>query len=406
MSANIREIAVSIRDTDHCKRLADPVDKNTFHMEVLLPFSEAAKLDRGNANVRPFSEQKRPFKEMLTTVEEAPGTFHLKNRGITYLCEAFEFDNKNKQLTISIPDIPSAAYDDDDAPLFGIADGGHTFEVILRTISRLEELRGNERWNEPFVRVHLMSGESRQVIVEEIVEALNTSSQVQAYTLDEYQGQFDELKAALKGSGFDTSLVAFRENETAEWHIVEIIQRLACFLRDRWQEIPPTSMYKSRIKALGLYITEQSRTEFRRLYGLINEIVTLPEYIQSQLSQGEGIERMKLGKVRGVKTLKKLESRPGTSFQTKHKLDLAALLPMAAALRELLVLRGDRYQWRLSPYEVFPKCAEQLYKALLNRSSKAKIISHLGTDTEYWGACAQIVMRVQTSLLEEKFSHN
>src|ERR1700730_7000740 len=39
-----------------------------------------------------------------------------------------------------------------------------------------------------------------------IVEAPNTSSHVQAYTLDEYQGQFDELKQALKASGFDTSL--------------------------------------------------------------------------------------------------------------------------------------------------------------------------------------------------------
>src|SRR5262249_28125111 len=147
-----------------------------------------------------------------------------------------------------------------------------------------------------------------------------------------------------------------------------------------------------------------TREEFRRLYHVVSDVVTLPEYIQSQLSQGEGIERMKLGKMRGVKTLKKLSARPGSTFQTRHVLDLAALLPMAAAFRELLVLRGDRYQWRISPYELFPKCAEQLYKALLNRSGKAKIISHLGTDTEYWGACAQIVMRAQTSLLEEKFA--
>jgi hypothetical protein len=146
--------------------------------------------------------------------------------------------------------------------------------------------------------------------------------------------------------------------------------------------------------------------EFRRLYSVINEVVTLPEYIQHQLSQGGVIENKKLGRVRGVKVLKKLESRQGTTFQTKHNLDSAALLPMAAAFRELLVLRGDRYQWRVSPYEVFPKCAEQLYKVLLNRGSKAKIISHLGTDAEYWGACAQIIMRAQTTLLEEKFSKN
>jgi hypothetical protein len=406
MSLNSRKVVVSIRDTDHCKRLDDPISKNTFHMEVLLPFTEAYKLDPGNANVRPFSEQKKPFKEMLTTVEQAPETFHLKNRGITYLAQDFEFDNKIKELTVSIPDIPQSAYEDDSAPIFGIADGGHTWEVIQRTIGRLEELRQSEGWTEPFVRVHLMSGEIVQDAVSDIVEALNTSSQVQAYTLDEYQGKFEELKEALKESGFDTSFIAFRENESKEWHVVEIIQRLACFLKERWQEVPPTSMYKSKTKALGLYVNETSSMEFRRLYSVINDVVTLPEYIQHQLSQGGVIENKKLGKVRGVKVLKKLESRLGTTFQTKHNLDSAALLPMAAAFRELLVLRGDRYQWRVSPYEVFPKCAEQLYKVLLNRGSKAKIISHLGTDAEYWGACAQIIMRAQTSLLEEKFAKN
>ena len=406
MSVNARKVVVSIRDTDHCKRLADPISKNTYHMEVLLPFTEAQKLDPGNANVRPFSEQKKPFKEMLTTVETAPETFHLKNRGITYLAQDFEFDNKTKELTVSVPDIPKMAYEDDSAPIFGIADGGHTWEVIIRTIGRLEELRQSEGWSEPFVRVHLMSGDVVQDAVSDIVEALNTSSQVQAYTLDEYQGKFDELKEALKASGFDTSLIAFRENESKEWHVVEIIQRLACFLKERWQEVPPTNMYKSKNKALGLYVNEASSVEFRRLYSVINEVVTLPEYIQHQLSQGGVIENKKLGRVRGVKVLKKLESRIGTTFQTKHYLDSAALLPMAAAFRELLVLRGDRYQWRISPYEVFPKCAEQLYKVLLNRGSKAKLISHLGNDAEYWGACAQIIMRAQTSLLEEKFSQN
>jgi hypothetical protein len=244
------------------------------------------------------------------------------------------------------------------------------------------------------------------VVVEEIVEALNTSSQVQAYTLDEYQGEFDELKQALRESKFDTSLVAFRENENKEWHVVEIIQRLACFLKERWSEVHPTSMYKSKTKALALYINEQSRGEFRRLYGIIRGIVTLPEYIQGQLSQGGAIEGMKLGRVRGVKMPKKLETRPGTLYPTKHVMDMAALLPMAAAFRELLVLRDGRYQWQVSPHQVFPGCAEQLYRVLLNRVSKAKIVSHLGTDAEYWGACAQIVLRAQTKLLESKLSGN
>src|ERR1700733_2995777 len=101
MKAGTKTVVLSVRDNDHCKRLADPINQGTFHMETLFPFSEAVKLERGNANVRPPSEAKKPFKDMIETVAEAPETFHLKNRGITYLCDRFEFDNAARKLTIS-----------------------------------------------------------------------------------------------------------------------------------------------------------------------------------------------------------------------------------------------------------------------------------------------------------------
>jgi hypothetical protein len=137
MSINTREVAVSIRNTDHCKRLADPIDKNTFHMEAMLPFSKAAKLDRGNANVRPFNELKKPFKEMLATVDDAPGTFHLKDRGITYLCEGFEFDNQRKELTIAIPDIPKSSFGWDFYPNRLTRPGGEMQKTELRLKLRM-----------------------------------------------------------------------------------------------------------------------------------------------------------------------------------------------------------------------------------------------------------------------------
>src|SRR5438046_1933989 len=125
MTSTSKTIVLSIRDNDHCKRLADPINRATFHLETLLPFTEAVKLERGNANVRPASEVKKPFKEMLKTVSDEPETFHLKNRGITYLCDRFEFDNSLKQVSVHIP-WSNPAGEDDSGPKFGIADGGHT----------------------------------------------------------------------------------------------------------------------------------------------------------------------------------------------------------------------------------------------------------------------------------------
>jgi AIPR protein len=397
-----RTIEVFPRDNEHCKRLKDPSSATLFHMEAFLPFTEAVKLEKGNANLRPPSERKKPFMDMVATVQDEPSSFHKKNRGITYLCDKFEYDNAKKRLQVSIPDVPKleSETNGEDDPRFGIADGGHTFEVIRQTVDRMNELKEDPSWTEPFVRVHFLAGEA--VVsgeIEMIVEALNTSSQVQQYTLDEYQNKFDDLKKALSDTGFDTSLIAFRENEEREWDIREIIQRMACFLKDRWKFTQPTSMYRSKGKALDLFTNDLTRPDFEKLYGVVRDVITLPEFIQSQFSQGDIVEGKRFGGLRAVRNLKKAIKRPGTDYLTKHQMDLAASLPLAAAFRELLELRNDRYVWKVQPEEVFEKCAEELYKVLASKSRTAKSVNSLGSDTELWTQAVNIVLRTKDDLL-------
>jgi AIPR protein len=396
-----RTIEVFSRDNDHCKRLKDPTAATLYHLEAFLPFSEAVKLEKGNANLRPPSEKKKPFQEMIVTVEDDPASFHKKNRGITYLCERFEFDNAKKRLLVSIPVLDVQANTNgtevsDDEPRFGIADGGHTYEVIRQTVDRMNELKELQGWTEPFVRVHFLAGES--VVsgeIDQIVEALNTSSQVQQYTLDEYQNKFDDLKKALSNTGFEIDLVAFRENEEKEWDIREIVQRMACFLKDRWKFTQPTSMYRSKGKALDLFTNDATRPEFEKLYGVIRDVITLPEFVQSQFSRGSATQGKRFGGLRAVKTLKRPQTRPGTNHATDHLMDLAASLPIAAAFRELLELSGDRYVWKVRPEVVFGKCGEELYKVLASKSRTAKSVNSLGSDTELWTQAVNIVLRTK-----------
>jgi hypothetical protein len=402
-----KSVVLSVAGNDFAKRLRDPANPNNlFHLETYLAFSEAAKLEQGNANVRPPRDRK-PTKNMVQTVDEAPELFHLKNRGITYVCQKFEFDNAKNTITVQTPQLPRQVQDDDDFPRFGIADGGHTFDVIQRTVAQMDEYKKKPEWSEPYVRVHFLSGDQALLSqIEGVVEALNTSIQVQQYTLDEYKNKFDELKAALDKRGFNPSIIAFRENEDdKEWHILEIIQRMACFLKDRWQVTQPASMYKSKGKALDLFTDDQSRQEFRKLYDVIDDIVTLPEFIQSELSRNPAVPKRSLGKLKCVKPLKKSETRQGTKYETDHKMDLAALLPMAAAFRELLVLKGDRYAWRVDPFQAFRESIEPLYQVLVTRSGKLRTTSQLGADMEYWSACLPIVMRAKDSLIERKLAN-
>src|SRR5579875_3889491 len=200
-------VELALGDDDFCKRLKDPTQSDTFHLEAFLSFTEAVKLDRGNANLRPPSKRKPAYKAMIETVKNAPETFHVKNRGITYFCDRFQYDNGKKVLHVTLPQV----IDEDDEPKFGIADGGHTYEVIRETVAKLSEYEAQDAWNLPYVRIHFIAGARNFAASEEdIVEALNTSSQVQQFTLEEYAGEFEELKEALSKAGFDISHIAFR----------------------------------------------------------------------------------------------------------------------------------------------------------------------------------------------------
>jgi hypothetical protein len=372
------------------RRLTDPVNHHVHHFETYLPFSEAAKLQRGNANVRPAKETSSTVRAMQETARETPDDFHLKNRGISYICQRFHYDNKNKQLSVTIP---VTQPDDDDAPRYGIADGGHTFSVVLDTVEKASALKEEDKeWTEPYVRVHFLAGDPEKLGVENVVEGLNTSTQVKLYTLEEYRGKFEPLKGALDAAGFDSNLVAFRENEDKEWQVTEVIQRLACFLKDRWRITPPSSMYRSKDKPLQLFL-EDKDNEFSKLYPVVKDIITLPEYIQSSLA--EFVEGRRLGGVRGIKKQKVKFRRPGTEFLSQYKMDGAIVLPMAAAFRSLLGVRQGKYTWRADPYETFRKCAQDMYDVMLQRIRRVKNASQLAFDQEYWISCERVVLNVR-----------
>lgn len=396
-----KTIELQIENPSYVKVLDDPAIDGISHVETLLSFREAAKLKLGNANVRPPIQNKKPFKAMTHSVEWSPALFHIKNRGITYICTDVKVDEKNGKLVISVPDVKST---DTDGPKFGIADGGHTFEVINQTlVSEKEKAYENmPKWILPYVRVRFLVVHKDFGDVEAVVEALNTSSQVQQYTLDEYKNKFAPLKEALADSGFDTDLVAFRENEDKEWHVIEIIQRAACFLKQKWLTKAPINMYKSKGKALKLFTGEDTQGEFREVFKVIKDIITLPEYIQSQFSMTGIVSAKSLAKLKCVKLEKKTYTRPGTDYPTMHQIDLAALLPMAAAFRELLVKNKNVYEWGYDYKEIFDMAAPYLFEHMVHHAGRVAMSSQMASDPDYWSGCVQIILRAEKDLRDGK----
>ena len=76
-------------------------------------------------------------------------------------------------------------------------------------------------------------------------------------------------------------------------------------------------------------------------------------------------------------------------------------MPIAAAFRELLELRGDKYVWKVRPDAVFGRCGEELYKVLASKSRTAKSVNSLGADTELWTQAVNILLRAKDEILSE-----
>jgi hypothetical protein len=100
-----------------------------------------------------------------------------------------------------------------------------------------------------------------------------------------------------------------------------------------------------------------------------------------------------------VKKQTKQYRRECTDYLALYRMDGAIVLPMASAFRSLLAAKGsDGYRWKVSPYDVFKQCADNLYEVLLGRVRRVKSASQLAADQEYWISCEKVVMSAKDEL--------
>jgi hypothetical protein len=389
MAEKQAELKLSLKAGGSCAVFDDPYYKGLKVIQAYLPFSEASKLERGNANVRPPAE-KHPFKAMEETLQTKPMDFHILNRGIFYICD----DARTSGDTITIHPKKKRGQ------RWGIGDGGHTFDVICREVERrknlVAELKGAP---EPFVKVEFMYWDDSVDLDPAVaVRARNTSLQVQTHSMIYYQGGFDPIIKALEKGGMDPNLFAFRENEAKPWNVKPAIQILACFLIDEWENKFPTSMYTSQNRAISLYLNPEKKAAFEELYLVLVDIITLPDRISALISKGD------LVNVRMLEKLPKRESaiakprraftRPGTKFESRHRIDMAALLPAATAFRELLRRKKTgEVDWSIPLSKAVPACLPGIFEVLCEQGKRAPVPSALGYDTAYWAGCQNVVIK-------------
>ena len=217
--------------------------------------------------------------------------------------------------------------------------------------------------------------------------------------MDEYRNEFQPLKDILTRAGFDISNISFRENDLGVWDIREIIQRLGCFLKDKPALGP--QLYRSQQKALKMYIDPKGREEFLALENVMADVAFLPEFIECQFSSKEHMKtRNRFGGLRVVKALAEDFTYPSLNYKTRHRLHLAATLPLAGAFRELLQTdpKTGKLFWVVDWREAFIRTADDLYRALTNNLGNTTQVASLGSDPAYWTTAANVILRVKSEI--------
>ena len=274
------------------------------------------------------------------SVTANPELFVFLNRGIVLSVDSVSFDNKKNELAITLKD-PS---------LHGLLDGGHTYNIIRAENENLQFKQ--------FVRLELLEGFAEDEIPT-LVDARNTSNQVKDESLMNLQGEFDKLKAVLRGKPYFGN-IAFKEYETDEngdpkpIDIREIIAILTVFDRDHFDKsVHPINAYRSKAACLKHFA--QNKESYRKIYPVADDVLRLYDAIQLHLpslynkARGDAgdVAGGKFGKLTGVTVYK---GNRGVKLhylrkESKYGVPTGFVYPLLGAFRALLKEKNGKYMW-------------------------------------------------------------
>ncbi len=368
------------------RRLPDPVYGNSLKMERHLLFVPVRAVPEGlplDPNARKPNISKRIYKDVERSLLEEdgsqPGSFHLKNKGITIVAESVEKLAEDQYQII----INSGQ---------GILDGGHTYELIC---SHHADAPENQ-----YVKLEVLTHVPVDWIVD-IAGGLNTSVQVQEMSLNALAGKFDWLKDELKGEPY-YSQIAWRENDPGDFDARDVIALLTCFdinsFSNEGQEHPVVA-FSSKAQVLDRF--NKSSESYQALRPILKNILHLHDTIRFTSREYWNQAGGRFGRLGFVEQKKRGEfNRPFVGGTAKSRLMNGALYPMLGAFRWMVEAGpdGKTVGWRGGfdqVLEAWDRSAEDLMRITVQASQDlGGNPNTLGKSKNHWASLhAKVAMR-------------
>lgn len=314
------------------------------------------------------------YKKVKESLEDSEDlSFHLKNKGITILAHKVEYSSDKKVATVY--------FSNGD----GIADGGHTYEIILSSLSSGTCPDGQ------YVKFEVLTGVPRDMIVD-ITGGLNTAVQVQDASLANLEGKFEWVKETLKDMPYASS-ITYKQNEKGEYDIRDILSFLTLFNINKFSNSKhPKDAYVSKAKCLNLF--NEDPNSFKMLQPILKDILYLRDYID--LKGRQLYNSAKGGSAGAMKGLYASRKRGKYKFifineEEQFKMYDGALYPILGAMRFLVEQKNGNnvYSWKIGSLEkvksFFDEIAPDLIATTYNTSiTHGRKPNAIGKDDNHW----------------------
>jgi hypothetical protein len=349
--------------------------------------------DWREVNPRDISDTSAVYQAISYTLTNEPDRFFERNRGLTISADEVTFDEKRKEVLISLRD----------HDLHGLVDGGHTLHAILEAQRNPPE----DGWP-AFVFLKIVTGVEADQIAE-IAGGLNRSQQVDLKSLVNLKSYFDRLKKIIENEPY-AGKIAYRMNEDKPIDVREVLYYLAVFDCNEYdQNKHPTRLF-GRKEGIVRSFAEQADPKknvaksFDLLISRAPDILKLRDLIEKKVvTEVENIGHFKPGKKERIKSKKhKKNELHFLAESIDGKVPLGWIMPMLGAFRANVVWDdpAGSFSWKVPNEKLLKASLQRLVSCIqeihTRENSRPEYVGRSGTA---WRLCYETV---QNTILEEE----
>jgi len=366
------------------RRVRDPFFVTTHAIERHVLFVAVSDLPAGvvlasgHKSPKPRWNVYKDVQASLLDKDCTPGTFHLKNRGITLIAK-------------DVHTIEDDEYEVDFAQGHGLIDGNHTYRMIIEA----QQNPNIELPKKQYVKVEILTSVPDEW-VDEISSSLNTSIQASSEILPHLQDAIQWIKDELKDQPYYRS-ISWSENERGVYDVREILSILTCFNTTFYANKGsnhPVAAYDDLSVVLGSFAEEHKTNggkAYKQLRPVLKDVLTLHDTIQIEfpkfLEQNGGGDSALI-----ERAAKQPHEFSFLQTRSTERLARGALFPILAAFRWMIEddpVTGQA-KWRGGFDNVLERwrgAAERLVTQTVEKSGEvADNPDAIGRSASHWSA--------------------